>query len=429
MARGLHLVQSRLMDIKREGIGKKKLIRRVVLGVVAVAAIAGTTYGLSRLKPAAPNVESATLWFGTAKRGPMLRQVRGLGTLVPEEILFVPATSEGRVEKRLMLPGTNVKAGTVILELSNQELMTALNDAQWAVKAAESEYNDLKVRLNREKLEQKSRTAQVQSEQVQAALTYDRDLKLSREGLTPDLTLKLSKAKADELAGRLEIERERLAQSDEMIKAQLEAKRVNIEKLREAYTLKKKQVADLAIRAGVDGVLQDLPVQVGQRVTLGTVLAKVSQPWRLKAELKIPETQMHEIRIGMQADIDTRNGVVKGQVARIDPAAVNGTVTVDVRLMSELPPGARPDLSVDGSIEVEKLTDVLFVERPVIGQANATVGLFRVNTDGKEAERVQVKFGRTSVNTIEVVSGLRVGDKVVLSDMSQWDAHNRVRLN
>lgn len=429
MARGLHLVQSRLMDIKREGIGKKKLIRRVVLGVVAVAAIAGTTYGLSRLKPAAPNVESATLWFGTAKRGPMLRQVRGLGTLVPEEILFVPATSEGRVEKRLMLPGTNVKAGTVILELSNQELMTALNDAQWAVKAAESEFNDLKVRLNREKLEQKARTAQVQSEQVQAALTYDRDLKLSREGLTPELTLKLSKAKADELAGRLEIERERLAQSDDMIKAQLEAKRVNIEKLREAYTLKKKQVADLAIRAGVDGVLQDLPVQVGQRVTLGTVLAKVSQPWRLKAELKIPETQMHEIRIGMQADIDTRNGVVKGQVARIDPAAVNGTVTVDVRLISELPPGARPDLSVDGSIEVEKLTDVLFVERPVIGQANATVGLFRVNTDGKEAERVQVKFGRTSVNTIEVVSGLRVGDKVVLSDMSQWDAHNRVRLN
>jgi HlyD family secretion protein len=417
------------MDIKREGIGKKKLIRRAVLAVVAVAAIAGTTYGLSRLKPAAPNVESATLWFGTVKRGPMLRQVRGLGTLVPEEILFVPATSEGRVEKRLMLPGTNVKAGTVILELSNQELMTALNDAQWAVKAAESEYNDLKVRLNREKLEQKARTAQVQSEQVQAALTYDRDLKLFREGLTPDLTLKLSKAKAEELAGRLEIERERLAQSDDMIRAQLEAKRVNIEKLREAYTLKKKQVADLAIRAGVDGVLQDLPVQVGQRVTLGTVLAKVSQPWRLKAELKIPETQMHEIRIGMHADIDTRNGVVKGQVARIDPAAVNGTVTVDVRLMSELPAGARPDLSVDGSIEVEKLTDVLFVERPVIGQANATVGLFRVNPDGREAERVQVKFGRTSVNTIEVVSGLKVGDKVVLSDMSQWDAHNRVRLN
>jgi HlyD family secretion protein len=417
------------MDIKREGIGRKKLIRRVVLGVVAVAALGATTYGLSRLKPAAPNVESATLWFGVAERGAMIRQVRGLGTLVPQEILFVPATSEGRVEKRLMLPGTKVSAGTVIVELSNQELMTALNDAEWAVKAAEAEMLDLRVRLNRDKLEQKAKTAQVQSEQVQAQLGYDRDMKLFKEGLTADLTVKLSKAKSEELAHRLEVERERLASSDDMIRAQVEGKRVNIEKLRAAYSLKKKQVADLRVRAGVDGVLQDLPVQVGQRVTMGTVLAKVSQPWRLKTELKIPETQMNEIRIGMPADIDTRNGIIKGEVSRIDPAAVNGTVTVDVRLIGELPTGARPDLSVDGTIEIEKLTDVLFVQRPVIGQANATVGLFRVNTDGKEAERIQVKFGRSSVNTIEVISGLKVGDKVVLSDMSQWDAHNRVRLN
>jgi len=417
------------MDIKREGIGRKKLIRRVVLGVVAVAALGATTFGLSRLKPAAPNVESTTLWFGSAKRGAMLRQVRGLGTLVPQEILFVPATSEGRVEKRLMLPGSKVSAGTVIIELSNQELMTALSDAEWGVKAGEAEMIDLKVRLNREKLEQKSKTAQVQSEQVQAQLSFDRDTKLFKEGLTADLTVKLSKAKAEELSHRLEIERERLDSNDDMIRAQVEAKRVNIEKLRAALTLKKKQVADLRVRAGVDGVLQDLPVQVGQRVTMGTVLAKVSQPWRLKTELKIPETQMNEIRIGMPADIDTRNGIIKGEVARIDPAAVNGTVTVDVRLIGELPQGARPDLSVDGTIEIEKLTDVLYVERPVIGQANATVGLFRVNPDGKEAERVQVKFGRSSVNTIEVMSGLKLGDKVVLSDMSQWDAHNRVRLN
>lgn len=429
MAGQLHLVVSKDMDIKREGVSRRKLIRRVVLGVVAVAALGATTYGLSRLKPAAPNVESATLWFGTAKRGSMVRQVRGLGTLVPEEILFVPATSEGRVEKRLMLPGSKVTAGTVIIELSNQELMTALSDAEWAVKAAEAEMMDLKVRLNREKLEQKAKTAQTQSDQVQAQLTYDRDVKLFKEGLTADLNVKLSKAKAEELQHRLDVERERLAASDDMIRAQIEAKRVNIEKLRAAYQLKKKQVADLRVRAGVDGVLQDLPVQVGQRVTLGTVLAKVSQPWRLKTELKIPETQMNEIRIGMAADIDTRNGVIKGQVARIDPAAVNGTVTVDVRLMGELPAGARPDLSVDGVIEIEKLTDVLYIERPVIGQANATVGLFRVTQDGKEAERMQVRFGRSSVNTIEVVSGLKIGDKVVLSDMSQWDAHNRVRLN
>ncbi len=417
------------MDIKREGVGRKKLIRRIALGIFAVAALGATTYGLSRLKPAAPSVEWATLWPDTVKRGSMVRQVRGLGTLVPEEILFVPATSEGRVEKRLMLPGTNVTANTVILEMVNPELMTALDDAQWAVKAAEADMLDLKVRLEREKLQQKATTAQVQAEQVQAQLTYDRDDKLFKQGLTPDLTLQLSKAKAEELKHRLEVERERLRIADDMITAQIESKRVGIEKLKAAYELKKRQVGELRVRAGVDGVLQDLPVQVGQRVTLGTVLAKVSQPWKLKAELKIPETQVNEIRMGMKADVDTRNGVIPGVVARIDPAAVNGTVTVDVRLQGELPQGARPDLSVDGTIEIEKLNDVLYVGRPVIGQQNATIGLFRVTPDGKEAERVQVRLGRTSVNTVEIAGGLKLGDQVILSDMSQWDSHNRIRFS
>lgn len=429
MAAGEHLLESSIMDIKREGVGRKKLIRRVALVTVAALALGATIYSLSRLKPAAPTVESATLWYGTAKRGSMLRQVRGLGTLVPQEILLVPASSEGRVDKRVMLAGTKVTANTIIIELSNPELMSALSESMWAIKAGEAEMLDLKARLNRERLEQKSKTAQTQSEQVQAQLQYDRDDKLFKEGLTPNLTLMLSKAKAEELTLRLEVERERLLGYSDMIAAQVEAKKVNIERLRAAYDLKKKQVGDLHVRAGVDGVLQDSPVQVGQRVTMGTVLAKVSQPWRLKTELKIPETQMNEIRIGMVADVDTRNGIIKGEVSRIDPAAVNGTVTVDIRLIGELPQGARPDLSVDGTIEIEKLTDVLYIERPVIGQANATVGLFRVNPDGKEAERVQVKFGRSSVNTIEVTSGLKLGDKVVLSDMSQWDAHNRVRLN
>lgn len=417
------------MDIKREGVGRKKLIRRVALGIFAVAALGATTYGLSKLKPAAPSVEWATLWPDTVKRGSMVRQVRGLGTLVPEEILFVPATSEGRVERRLMLPGTNVTANTVILEMVNPELMTALDDAQWAVKAAEADMMDLKVRLERDKLQQKATTAQVQAEQVQAQLTYDRDEKLFKQGLTPDLTLQLSKAKAEELKHRLEVERERLRIADDMIKAQIESKRVGIEKLKAAYDLKKRQVEELRVRAGVDGVLQDLPVQVGQRVTLGTVLAKVSQPWKLKAELKIPETQVNEIRMGMKADVDTRNGIIPGVVARIDPAAVNGTVTVDVRLQGELPDGARPDLSVDGTIEIEKLNDVLYVGRPVIGQQNATIGLFRVTPDGKEAERVQVRLGRTSVNTVEISGGLKLGDQVILSDMSQWDSHNRIRFS
>jgi HlyD family secretion protein len=269
----------------------------------------------------------------------------------------------------------------------------------------------------------------VQSDQVQAQLTYERDDKLFKEGLTPDLTLRLSKAKAEELKHRLEVERERLRIADDMIQAQIEAKRVNIEKLRAAYDLKRKQVEDLRVRAGVDGILQDLPVQVGQRVTLGTVLAKVSQPWKLKAELKIPETRVNEIRIGMKADIDTRNGIIPGSVSRIDPAAVNGTVTVDVRLEGELPPGARPDLSVDGTIEIEILKDVLYVGRPVIGQQNATIGLFRVTPDGKEAERVQVRLGRTSVNTVEILGGLKLGDQVILSDMSQWDSYDRIRFS
>lgn len=417
------------MDIKREGIGKQKMIRRVVLGIVVAGALGATTYGLSKLKPAAPTVEAATLWPDTVKRGSMLRQVRGLGTLVPEEILFVPTVSEGRVDRRLMLAGTTVTKDTVILELSNQELQNSLVESEWNVKAAEADVQDLRVRLERDKLLQKAKTAQIQSEAVQAQFKAERDEKLYKDGLTAELTVKLSRATADELKHRLELEQESLRSIDDMIRAQLESKRVGVERLRAAYGLKRKQVEDLRVRAGVDGVLQELSVQVGQRVTLGTVLAKISQPWRLKAELKIPETQVNEIRIGMKADVDTRNGIIPGVVARIDPAAVNGTVTVDVRLSGELPPSARPDLSVDGTIEIEKLNDVLNVGRPVIGQANATISLFRYTPDGKEAERVQVKLGRISVNAVEVISGLKLGDRVILSDMSQWDANNRIRLN
>ena len=405
------------------------MVRRVVLGFVIVAALGATTYGLSKLKPAAPTVEAATLWPDAVKRGPMLRQVRGLGTLVPEEILFVPTVSEGRVDRRLMLAGTTVTKDTVILELSNQELQNALMESEWNVKAAEAETQDLKVSLERDKLEQKAKTALIQSERVQAQLKAERDEKLFKDGLTAELTVKLSTATAEELKHRLEIEQERLRSFDDMIRAQIEAKRVNVERLRAAYGLKRKQVEDLRVRAGVDGVLQELSVQVGQRVTLGTVLAKISQPWRLKAELKIPETQVNEIRTGMRADIDTRNGIIPGVVARIDPAAINGTVTVDVRLIGDLPQGARPDLSVDGTIEIEKLNDVLNVGRPVIGQANVTISLFRITPDGKEAERVQVKLGRISVNAVEITSGLKLGDRVILSDMSQWDAHNRILLN
>ncbi|MBM3728843.1 MAG: HlyD family efflux transporter periplasmic adaptor subunit [Acidobacteria bacterium] len=347
------------MDVPREGAARKRIIRRTVYISIAVAATLLIAFGASRLKPAAPTVERGTLWFGTVKRGPMVRQVRGLGTLAPEEILFVPAVTEGRVERRFLQPGATVKPETVILELSNPQLSLEATDAEWQVKAAEASYTDLKVRLQSAKLDQTAKTAQVQSEFVQAQLKADRDSQLFERGLAPDLTLRLSKASAEELKHRFEVEKKRLDINDEMIEAQLTAQNVTIEKLRAAFQLKKKQVDDLKVKAGTDGVLQTVEVQVGQKVPPGTLLAKVVQPWRLKAELKITETQIKDVALGQLAEVDTRNGVINGRVSRIDPAAINGTVTVDVRLEGVLPPGARPDLSVDGTVELERLNDVL----------------------------------------------------------------------
>ncbi len=417
------------MDKPREGIAKKKMIRRIIMGVVGLAAIGSATYMLGNLKPAAPTVEAATLWPDTVKRGPMLRQVRGLGTLVPEEVMQVPANSEGRVEKRHFLPGVKVTADTVLLELSNPELQLSMVDAEWQLKSGEATYTDLKVRLESQRLEQKAKAAQVKSEFVQAKLKSDREYELAKNGLAADLNVRLAKATAEELGERYEVEQQRLANMGEMIEAQLQGQKVEIEKRRAAYNLKKLQVDQLKVRAGTTGVLQTVAVEIGQKVAAGTILARVVQPWKLKAELKIAETQAKDILIGQPAQIDTRNGIVNGSVMRIDPAVVNGTVTVDVRIEGTLPPGARPDLSVDGTIELEKLSDVLYVGRPVFGQKNSTVGLFKLTPDGKEANRVQVQFGRDSVNQIEIVKGLSIGDKVILSDMSNWDAHQRIRLN
>ena len=417
------------MDKPREGVAKQKMIRRIIVGVIALGVIGSATYVLGNLKPAAPTVEAATLWPDTVKRGPMLRQVRGLGTLVPEEVLQVPANSDGRVDKRHFLPGVKVTPDTILLELSNPELQLSLVDSEWQLKSGEATYTDLRVRLESQRLEQKAKAAQVKSEFVQAKLKSDREAELAKSGLSADLTVRLAKATADELGERFEVEQQRLANMAEMIEAQLQGQKVEIEKRRAAYNLKKLQVDQLKVRAGTIGVLQTVPVEIGQKVTSGTILAKVVQPWKLKAELKIAETQAKDILIGQPAQIDTRNGIVNGSVMRIDPAVVNGTVTVDVRLEGALPSGARPDLSVDGTIELEKLSDVLYVGRPVFGQQNSTVGLFKITADGKEANRVQVQFGRSSVNQIEIVRGLAVGDKVILSDMSNWDAHQRIRLN
>jgi HlyD family secretion protein len=417
------------MDVERKGARKRKIIRRSIFAAVVVIAAASATIGVRQLKPAAPTVEMATLWPDTVKRGPMVRQVRGLGTLVAQDVLTIPAQSDGRVMKRLELAGVNVNPETVLLVLSNPDMEVAANTAEWQVKQAKAAYEDLKVRLESQRLDQQSTVARTQSDFTQAKLTLDRDRELLRLNLKPEIEVKLSEAKYEEAKGRLANEQQRLKILDDSIKAQLDAQKVQIESLEAQYKLKREQVEQLTVRAGAKGVLKEMDVDVGQRVTPGTILAKVVQPGNLKAELKIPETQVKDVAIGQNAEIDTRNGVIEGKVMRIDPAAVNGTVTVDVRLIGELPPGARPDLSVDGTIEIEKLADVVYMGRPVFGQPNTTITLFKIDPDGKGATRVPVKLGRASVNTIEVVDGLKVGDRVILSDMSAQDNVNRIRLN
>jgi HlyD family secretion protein len=409
------------MDIPRESAKRQRRIRRIIYSVLGLLALASVTLGLSRLKPAAPSVDKATLWPDTVKRGPMLLEVRGLGSLVPEDILVVSAPIDGRVARRLLLPGSQVTADTVIMELTNPEQEQTTLDAEWQLKAAEAQYNSTKAQLDSTLLDQKAKAAAVQSEYTEAQLNADRDVELAKRGLGSELNAKVTHAK--------EIEKQRLAVSAASAKAQLEEQRAKVEQLRALYGLKKSQLASLHVRAGAEGVLQELSVEVGQRLAAGAPLAKVVQPTRLKAQLKIPETQAKDVQIGLRASVDTRNGLIPGHVMRVDPSVVEGSVTVDVKLDAALPKGARPDLSVEGTIEIENLADVVYVGRPAFGQPNSTVGIFKIDPDGKGATRVQVKLGRASVNSVEILSGLQPGDKVILSDMSQWDAFNRIRLD
>ena len=410
------------------------MIRRSIYVVLAIICIPLTTWGLRRMKPAAPTVDTAP-WIDTVKRGEMVRNVRGMGTLVPEAILWLPAVTDGRIEKIRLRPGATVTPDTIVMDLSNPQLELDAMNAEWQIKTAEANYKDLAARLQNQKLDQQATAARVASEYQTALLNAEVEAKLGEQGLSSDVKVKTTKAIADELRSSAKIEQEKVGSLVESIEAQLNAQRVQIEKLRAEYGLKKKQVDQLHIRAGVHGVLQQLgaisttPVEEGQKVTAGTILAKIAQPSRLKAELKVAETQAKDILLGQIAEIDTRNGVIPGRVSRIDPAAQNGTVTVDVSLEGALPSGARPDLSVDGTIELERLKEVVYVGRPVFGQPNSTITLFRLDADGKEANRIPVRLGRTSVNTIEIVDGLHVGDRVILSDMSAYDKNDRIRLN
>jgi HlyD family secretion protein len=418
------------MDIQRPSNARAKKIRRIVYGAVAFLLIAGVSYGLSRLRPAAPTVDRATIWTDDVKRGPMLREVHGLGTLVPEDIRWIPAETNARVEKIVMRPGVDavVKPDTVILELSDPQVQRDMLDAQYQLKGAEADLANLKVQVNSQLMNQKSVEAGVRSDYEQSKIQHEVDDKLAKEGIGSDVTAKLSKVKMEQLAIRVELEAERTRVATDSATAQLAAQEAKVEQMRALYALKKSQYDALHVRAGMNGVLQLVPVEEGQQVTAGAQLARVADPKRLKAEIKIPETQAKDVVVGQKATVDTRNGVVNGRVLRVEPSVQNGTVTVDVHIADPLPLGARPDLSVDGTIELENLKDVLYVGRPVNGQPDSKIGIFKLVDDGAEAVRVNVVLGRSSVNTIEIREGLKVGDKVILSDMSQWDNFDRIRL-
>jgi HlyD family secretion protein len=418
-----------MVDIQRPAsVARARRNRRIIVAAVGVVVIVVVTVLLSRLKPAAPTVDRATVWTDTVKRGPMVRNVRGLGILTPEEIRWIPAVTAARVERIVVRPGAIVEPDTIILELSNPNETQALAEVEAQQRATEAELISLRARIQNELVAQQAVAVTVESEYRQATLQAKADAELAKDGLRSSLESQLSAMRAESLGNRSAAEQKRLAQMTGSVDAQLAVQQAAVERLRTQVALKRSQVDQLKVRAGIAGVLQQVPVDVGQQVAPGTNIARVANPTRLKAELKIPETQAKDVQIGLIASIDTRNGVVAGRVVRIDPAVQGGTVTVDVTLEGELPKGARPDLSVDGTIELERLANVLYVGRPALGQEQSVISLFRVGPDGSNAERVKVTLGRTAVNTVEIRDGLKEGDQVVLSDTSAWDAFDRIRL-
>jgi len=419
------------MDIARPEFKQQKRRKQIIWLVIAIVCLGAVTIGVSRLKPAAPEVERSTVWTDTVKRGPMLRQVRGLGSLIPSQEFTrqIPAETEATVVRIHMLPGSQVKADTILLEMSNPQAEQAALDARLQLRAAEAEYQSLRVKLQSDLMNQKAGAATVTADYSQAKLQSETDKALYDLGVISGLAYKNSKNKSDELTTRHNIEGERLDINLKAIESQMAEQQAKVDQIRALAALKQKQLDALRVRAGIEGVLVDLPLQVGQHVLPGTMLAKVVQPDHLIAELKVAETQARDVQIGQPAVVDTHNGTVEGSVMRVDPAVQNGTVTVDVKLTGELPKGARPDLSVDGTIDLERLGNVLYVGRPAFGQENSTISLFRLDADGKGAVRVPVKVGRASVNSIQVLEGLHEGDTVILSDMSRSDNTDRIRLD
>jgi HlyD family secretion protein len=421
------------MDIPRPDASRRRRRKRLLQVAVGLSTLAAITIALSRLEPAAPSVDKAQIWTDTVKRGDMLRQVRGIGTLVPEEILWIPSLNAGRIKRILVLPGTAVEPDTVLVELANPDVEQGVFDAEWQLKAAEAELTNLRVQLATQRLNYQASVASAQASHNNALLDFEVNEQLAQSGLVPALTLKQSRGRTEELARLLDIEQERLEISGDAATSQIAVQTAKVEQLRAQLQLHRDQVESLQIRAGIDGVLQKLgdatTLQVGQQLPAGANIARVANPARLKAEIRIYETQAKDVQLQQRATIDTRNGFIPGRVIRIDPAVQSGTVTVDIALEGELPRGARPDLSVEGTIELERLDDILHVGKPVQAGPDSSVGLFKLSDNGRIAARVPVKLGRSSVSTIEVLSGLNVGDQVILSDMSAWDHHDRLRLN
>jgi len=419
------------VDIVRPEVKRKKKIRRILYASGALVVAVVITGALSRLKPAAPGVDKATVWPDTVKQGPMLRDVRGLGTLVPETIHVISAPTDGVVEQRFLLPGTPVKAETVILQMGNPLLQQEVLDAEYQLKGAKATYEQTKALLQNQLMDKRTQAANISSQYRTAELDRETKEKLFALGLENDLNVKKAQVQAEELAKQNDLAQKEVSTFENSVQAQLAVQEAAIEQKQALYNLYSSQVAQLNVRPGIDGMFQELDVDVGQRVTQGTPLAKVTQPSQLKAALKIAETQAKDIQIGQKAEVDTHNGIIPGHVIRIDPSVVNGTRTVDVKLDGPLPEGAVPDLSVEGTVEIERLANVMYVGRPVHGEANSTVGLFKVVgpwSDAKEAVRVQVELGKTSVSYVQILKGLNIGDTVILSDMSAYDQFDRVEL-
>jgi HlyD family secretion protein len=419
------------MDISRPDIKQKKQRRQWIVAVCAIVVLAAAAFFVARLKPAAPEVERATVWTDTVKRGPMLRQVRGPGTLVPreDEIMLIPAQTDATVVRILVLPGAKVEPDTVLMNLADPTLQQQLLDAQLQLKSAEADYVNTRAKVQSDLMTQKAAAATVGADHSQAQLQAKTDKSLYDLGVISGLTYSASQGKADELTTRNNLEKQSISLNERAVGTQLSVQQTKVDQAKALLELKQKQLDAMSVRAGISGVLVELDHQVGEHVIAGTTLAKVVQPDQLKASLKIAETQARDIQIGQPAEIDTHNGVIDGTVQRIDPAVVNGTVTVDVKLEGALPQGARPDLSVDGTIDLNRLKDVLYVGRPAFGNENSTIDLFKLSPDGKTAIRVPIKVGLASVNSIQVLEGLQEGDTVILSDMSRWDNTDRIRLD